>query len=294
MEVKRDRFATVTDVPGICQFRDDVEGHRIVGARTDETVISRRCRSVDPAEGGLVHVKQRNHLVAGADKLAPIPGFIAVRGGERCWPFADQVSVRLRCRLRHDSHGQSHYSHEANPPSPPEDSTRHHVCTSSSLLLASYTCSLLSMTYHGLSGMRQFREIQPDVVHPRIRATHIRCERPALDKIPTYMMQVKPMQNKVGCIIHGHLVHLPNELLTGGKVSGEFLLLKEFIEVGKGVALIPASAIGHKPLAEGINRIIEIHGGPQQREDVVAGHLVTAMLRYEHRLKLNVDIDLLE
>src|SRR5215510_11595629 len=274
MEVERDCFATVTDVPGICQFRDDIEGHRIVGARTDETVISRRRRSVDPTEGGLMHVKQRNHLVAGADELTPIPGFIAVRGGERCWPFADQVSVRLRRRLRHDSHGQSHYSTEANPPSQPEDSTRHHICTSSSLLLASYTCSLLSPTYHGLSGMWQFREIQPDVVHPSIRATHIRRERPALDKIPAYVIQVKPVQDKVGCIIHGHLVHLPNELLTGSKISGEFLLLKEFIEVGKGMALIPASAIGYKPLAEGINRVIEIHGGTQQREDVVARHLI--------------------
>src|SRR6267143_4989837 len=45
MEVERNRLATVTDVPGICEFRDDVEGHRIVGARTDETVIGRRCRS---------------------------------------------------------------------------------------------------------------------------------------------------------------------------------------------------------------------------------------------------------
>src|SRR5215467_3160812 len=137
MEVKRDRFATVPDVPGICQFRDDVEGHRIVGARTDETVISWRCRSIDPAEGGLMHVKQRNHLVAGADELAPISGFIAMRCGERCWPFADQISVRLRRRLRHDSQGQSHHSTEANPPSQPEDSTRRHVYTSASLLLVS-------------------------------------------------------------------------------------------------------------------------------------------------------------
>ena len=86
MEVERDRLATVTDVPGICEFRDDVEGHRIVGARTDEAVIGRRCRSVDPTEGGLVHVKQGNHLVAGADELAPVPGFIAVRRARAAGP----------------------------------------------------------------------------------------------------------------------------------------------------------------------------------------------------------------
>jgi hypothetical protein len=57
MQVERDRLATVTDVPGIRQFRDNIEGHWIVGACTDETVIGRRCRSVDSAERGLVHVK---------------------------------------------------------------------------------------------------------------------------------------------------------------------------------------------------------------------------------------------
>ena len=93
------------------------------------------------------------------------------------------------------------------------------------------------------------------------------------------------MQDQVGGIIHGHLVHLPDELLTGREISDEFLLLKEFIEVGQRMALIPASALSSQTLAEGINRVIEIHGSAQQREDVVAGHLIAAMLRYEHRLE---------
>src|SRR5215475_4305530 len=142
--------------------------------------------------------------------------------------------------------------------------------------------------------MWQLREIHPDKVHSSVCTTHIRCERPALDKIPAYMIQVKPVKNKISGIIHGQLVHIPNELFTGRKISGEFLLLKECVEVGKGVALIPASAFSHKPLAEGINRVIKIHSSAQQREDVVAGHLVAAMLCYEHRLDLKVDIDFFE
>src|SRR2546422_535490 len=142
--------------------------------------------------------------------------------------------------------------------------------------------------------MWQFWEIEPDVIHSGVRTAHVRCERPALDKIPAYMIQVKPMKDKIGSIIHGQLVHVPNDFLTLRKIRSEFLLLEEFIKLGKGVALIPASTLGHKPLAEGIDRVIEIHRGAQQREDVVAGHFVATILRYEHRLELDVDIDLLE
>src|SRR6266545_5094274 len=118
--------------------------------------------------------------------------------------------------------------------------------------------------------MWQFWEIQPHIVHSGIRTANVRCERPALDKIPAHMIQVKPVEDEVGCVIHGQLVHVPNDFLARRKIRSEFLLLEEFVEFGKGVTLIPESTLGHKPLAEGIDRVIEIYRSAQQREDVVA------------------------
>src|SRR5215831_5715711 len=133
--------------------------------------------------------------------------------------------------------------------------------------------------------MRQLWQIEPDIVHPGIGTANVRRDRPALDKIPPYMMQVKPMEDQIRRIVHGDLVHLPNDLLALLRSSDEFLLLVEFIYLRHRMPLVPATTFGDKPLPKGINRVIEVDGRPQKREPIVPRDLVGAELREEHRFK---------
>src|SRR2546421_12932220 len=102
------------------------------------------------------------------------------------------------------------------------------------------------------------------------------------------------MEDQIGSVIYGQLVHVPNDFLARRKIRSEFLLLKEFIKLREGVTLIPASTLSHKPLTKGIDRVIKIYRSAQQREDVVARHFIATILRHEHRLEFDVDIDFLE
>src|SRR5215469_3181160 len=80
-----------------------------------------------------------------------------------------------------------------------------------------YTCS---------PGMWQLWEIQPDVVHPGVGTTDVWRYGPALDKIPAHVIQVKPVEDEVGGVIHGQFVHLPDEPLACLKLGSEFLLFE--------------------------------------------------------------------
>src|SRR5262245_31527794 len=81
-----------------------------------------------------------------------------------------------------------------------------------------------------LPGMRQLREIQPDRVHPGVRTTNIRGVGPALHKVPAHMEKLRPLQDQVRRIVHGYLIHFPDDLLAGLRIRHELLLLKEFVE----------------------------------------------------------------
>ena len=63
---------------------------------------------------------------------------------------------------------------------------------------------------------------------------------------------------------------------------------------GKECSLVPASPFGHEELPEGVNGVVEIHRSPQKRHQVVPGDLIGTELGKEHRLKFDVDVDLLQ
>src|SRR6266852_8690343 len=108
------------------------------------------------------------------------------------------------------------------------------------------------------------------------------------------MVQIRPKKNQIRRIVHGHAVHLPDDLLARLRIGHELLLREELVQLWQGMPLVPATAVGDEQLTEAVNGVVEIDGGTRRREQIVAGHLVAAHLRYEHRIELDVDVDLLE
>src|SRR2546425_8330551 len=105
--------------------------------------------------------------------------------------------------------------------------------------------------------------------------------RPPLDEIPPHMVQIGPHKNQIRRIVHGHAIHLPDDLLTRLRIGHELLLLEELVQLGQGMPLVPAAAVGDEQLAEAVNGVVEIDGGTRRRQQIVAGHLVAAHLRHE-------------
>src|SRR6266705_2960638 len=91
----------------------------------------------------------------------------------------------------------------------------HCACTAHSDFAGRALCHGLVVRWPlWLSGMRQLWEIQPDVVHPRVRAPNIGREEPPLHKIPAHVVKLRPQQNQVGRIIHSYLIHVPDDFLA--------------------------------------------------------------------------------
>src|SRR5712691_3101491 len=145
-----------------------------------------------------------------------------------------------------------------------------------------------------LSGMRQLWEIQPDVVHPRVRAPDIGCEGPPLHKMPAHVVKLRPQQDQVGRIIHGEGVHVPDDLLARLGIPHERLLREKCVKRWQGMSLVPAPPVGHEELPEGVNGVVKIQRRPQEGHQVVPRDLIRPELAQEHRLKVDGDVDLLQ
>src|SRR5262245_54261798 len=105
----------------------------------------------------------------------------------------------------------------------------------------------LCMPRHPLPGMRQLEKIEPDVVHPGIGTANVRRDSPALDKIPPHMMQIKPVEDQVCCVVHGELIHLPDNLLARLRVGDELLLRVESSYLSHRMPLVPAATVVNIP-----------------------------------------------
>src|SRR5262245_46897749 len=103
-------------------------------------------------------------------------------------------------------------------------------------------------------------------------------------------MQIEPVEDQVRRVVHGELVHFPDDLLTRLRIGDELLLLVERIDLRHRMPLVPTATFGDKPLPKGINRVIEVDGRPQQREPIVARDLVGAEPREEHWFEGDVDV----
>jgi len=78
--MKSNRFATVTDIPGLCQLGNDVHGHGIIRTGTDQAVVGRRYRRINPTERGLMQIIEGDLFVAGAEEFTAIAGLFTVGG----------------------------------------------------------------------------------------------------------------------------------------------------------------------------------------------------------------------
>jgi hypothetical protein len=79
--MKRNRLAPVADVPGVCEFGNDIHGYGIIRTGTDKAVIGRRDRRKDPPERGLMHVIEGDLFIAGAEELPSIAGLLSMGCG---------------------------------------------------------------------------------------------------------------------------------------------------------------------------------------------------------------------
>src|SRR5262245_10208756 len=108
------------------------------------------------------------------------------------------------------------------------------------------------------------------------------------------MVKLGQHQDQVGRIIHGHCIHLPDDLLTCLWLPHERLLLEESIQCRQGTALVPAPPVGHEELPKRVNGVVKIHCCPQERHQVVPRDLITTELAQDHQLEFDVDVDLLQ
>src|SRR5215467_2502193 len=68
MQMKGNRFATVTDIPGICQLGDDVHGHGVIRTCTDQAIIGMVYNDIKTTERGLMRIIEGDLFVAGAEE----------------------------------------------------------------------------------------------------------------------------------------------------------------------------------------------------------------------------------
>src|SRR5262249_15350176 len=80
VQMKSNRFATVADIPGICQLGDNLQSHRVIGAGTYKAIIDRSYCRINPTEGGLMQIIEGDLFVAGTEEFAAIAGLFTVRG----------------------------------------------------------------------------------------------------------------------------------------------------------------------------------------------------------------------
>src|SRR5437016_11143595 len=132
VQMKGNRLATVADLPGICQLGDEVQGHGVIRASTDQAVISRGDRRINATERGLMQIIEGDLFVTGTEEFTAIAGLFTVCGREGEGALASEFSVRFFHRLLGGS-SQTHANdqHEPNPPPWSEEPVICHACISS-------------------------------------------------------------------------------------------------------------------------------------------------------------------
>ena len=78
VQMKGNRFATVADIPGICQLGNDVHGHGVIRTGTHQAIVGRGDRRINARERGLMQIIERDLFVAGAEKFTAIAGLFTV------------------------------------------------------------------------------------------------------------------------------------------------------------------------------------------------------------------------
>src|SRR2546426_4995144 len=72
VQMKGNRFATVADVPGICQLGDNVHSHGVIRTGTDQAIVDRGYGAINPTERALMEIVEGILLVAVAEEFTAI------------------------------------------------------------------------------------------------------------------------------------------------------------------------------------------------------------------------------